>query len=217
VGPPRRTGRDQRDSETRTLGDLLYADATKARVSEKYWIGLVRSIAGGDQQALHALYERSHRLVFTLTMRITNDQATAEELTVDVFYDVWRRAASYDVAGGSVLGWIMNQARSRAIDRLRFEQRKKRVNRDVDVPPATAVASDPEEIVDVREQGRIVRKALEVLTPAERQTIETAFFGERTYREVALQLDQPLGTVKTRVRSGLAKLREALTGTLKGR
>ena len=110
----------------------------------------------------------------------------------------------------------MNQARSRAIDRLRFEQRKKRVNRDVDGPPAAPATTALEEILDVRERGRVVRQALGVLTPAERQAIETAFFGELTYREVAVRLDQPLGTVKTRVRSGLVKLRQALTGTVKG-
>jgi RNA polymerase sigma-70 factor, ECF subfamily len=217
VSPARRTGRNQRESETRTLGDLLYADDTKPRVPERHWIGLVQSIARGDQHALYALYEQAHRLVFTLMVRITNDRATAEELTVDVFHDVWRRASTYDPAGGSVVGWIMNQARSRAIDRVRFEHRKKRVNRDVDGPPAAAAPSDPAEILDVREQGRVVREALELLTPAERQVIETAFFGELTYREVAVQLDQPLGTVKTRVRSGLAKLRQVLTGTVKGR
>jgi RNA polymerase sigma-70 factor (ECF subfamily) len=217
VSPAKRAGDGQRESGTRTLGDLLYADQTKARVSESHWTGLVRSIAGGDQHALYALYEQAHRLVFTLTMRITNDRATAEELTVDVFHDVWRRASTYDPAGGSVVGWILNQARSRAIDRLRFEQRKKRVTRDVDGPSAAPAATDLQEILDVREQGRVVRQALGVLTPAERQAIETAFFGELTYREVAVQLDQPLGTVKTRVRSGLAKLREALAGRLRGR
>jgi RNA polymerase sigma-70 factor, ECF subfamily len=217
VGPARRTGKDQRDSKTRTLGDLLYADETKVRVPERHWIGLVQAIAGGDQQALSALYEQAHRPVFTLMVRITNDRPIAEELTVDVFHDVWRRASTYDPAGGSVVGWIMNQARSRAIDRLRYEQRKKRVNRDVDSPPAAPAAIDPQEILGVREQAHLVRNALEVLTPGERQTIERAFFGELTYREVAVQLDQPLGTVKTRVRSGLAKLREALTGTVKGR
>lgn len=217
MSPARRTGRNQRESETRTLGDLLYANDTRARVPERHWIELVHSIAGGDQHALRALYEQAHRLVFTLMVRITNDRPTAEELTVDVFHDVWRRASTYDPAGGSVVGWIMNQARSRAIDRLRFEQRKKRVNCDVDGPPAAPAATDPQEILDVREQGRVVRQALGVLTPAERQAIETAFFGELTYREVAVQLDQPLGTVKTRVRSGLAKLRETLTRTVKGR
>jgi len=115
------------ECEIRTLGDLLYANKTIRRVSEQEWVGLVRAIAAGDEQALHALYEQTHRIVFTLTMRITGNRETAEELTLDVFHDVWRRASAYDPASGSVIGWMMNQARSRAIDRLRFEQRKKRV------------------------------------------------------------------------------------------
>ena len=112
----------------RTLGDLLYADTSKSRVSEDEWLQLVRAVAGGDQSALHSLYERTHRIVFTLIVRIVMNRETAEEVTLDVFHDVWRRASSYDPANGSVVGWIMNQARSRAIDRLRFDQRKKRVN-----------------------------------------------------------------------------------------
>ena len=200
---------EKRQGVDRTLGDLLYADRTRARVSESDWIGLVGSIGRGDQQALYTLWERAHRLVFTLMVRMMDDRATAEELTVDVFHDVWRRASTYDPAGGSVVGWIMNQARSRAIDRLRFEQRKKRVRPDVDGTPAGA-ANDPQELLDVRERDRVVRDALDDLTPVERQAIERAFFGDLTYREVAAQLDQPLGTIKTRVRSGLAKLRDAL-------
>ncbi len=111
-----------------TLGDVLYARSAKTLVPESEWVALVQSIAAADQVALHALYERSHRLVFTLIMRIIANRETAEELTLDVFHDVWRRASRYDAAHGTVLGWIMNQARSRAIDRLRFEQRKKRVD-----------------------------------------------------------------------------------------
>ena len=125
---------DPHDGPSGTLGDLLYADKAKTPVSEKEWVGLVQSIAAGDQRALHALYERTHRIVFTLIARITNNRETAEELTLDVFHDVWRRASTYDAAGGSVVGWIMNQARSRAIDRLRFDQRKKRVNQHPDDP-----------------------------------------------------------------------------------
>jgi len=217
VGPGRRADGDQRDCETSTLGDLLYADEGKERVSEKHWAGLVQSIAGGDQQALYVLFERAHRLVFTLIVRITNNAETAEELTLDVFHDVWRRASTYDPAGGSVVGWIMNQARSRAIDRLRFEQRKKRGGSHADGLPAAPAPDDPQDILDVREQGRVLRKALEILTPGERQAIEAAFFSELTYREVATRLDEPLGTVKTRVRSGLGKLRQALTGAAKDR
>src|SRR3954449_5034517 len=108
-----------------TLGDVLYAKS-KPPVPEQEWATLVQSIAAGDQLALHALYERAHRVVFTLIMRITANRETAEELTIDVFHDVWQRASRYDAANGTVLGWIMNQARSRAIDRLRFESRQKR-------------------------------------------------------------------------------------------
>lgn len=215
VGPRKRKRTD--DSGTRTLGDLLYADDTKVRVSEDRWIGLVQAIGSGDQDALYTLYEQSHRLVFTLMVRITNDLATAEELTIDVFHDVWRRASTYDPAGGPVLGWIMNQARSRAIDRMRFEGRKKRSSRDVELPAANDTAPDPAAVVDVRERARILRAALETLTPAERAAIETAFFGDLTYREVAAKLRKPLGTIKTRVRSGLVKLRHALAATMKGR
>jgi RNA polymerase sigma-70 factor (ECF subfamily) len=216
VAAEQRPHEDRRECETRTLGDLLYANEGKARVSEKEWVGLVRSIAGGDQLALHELYTQTHQIVFTLIVRITRNRETAEELTLDVFHDVWRRAATYDPANGSVVGWIMNQARSRAIDRLRFEQRKKRVNTQADSPTIATAASDPQDMLDLREQGRLLRHALEVLTPEERQTIETAFFSELTYREVAEKLDQPLGTVKTRIRSGMGKLREALAGKLKG-
>ena len=201
---------------TKVLGDLLYQDR-KGSVPEKDWVDLVRAIAAGDQRALDALYQRTHRMVFTLIVRIANNRETAEEVTLDVFHDVWRRAPAYDPAGGSVVGWIMNQARSRAIDRLRFERRKKRVNQNPEIPPPATAERDPQEIFDLQEQGRLLRDALTALTPDERRAIETAFFSELTYVEVAARLDQPLGTVKTRVRSGLAKLRNALAGTLRKR
>ena len=208
---------EQPESDAPTLGDLLYANPAKPRVSERAWVELVQAIARGDQLALHALYRQTHRLVFTLTMRISGSRETAEELTLDVFHDVWRRAATYDPAGGSVIGWIMNQARSRAIDRLRFEQRKKRVNGHADGPPEVTAESGPQEAFDAQEEGRRLREALEGLTLVERQAIETAFFSELTYAEAAARLNEPLGTVKTRIRSGLAKLRDALAGAGKSR
>jgi RNA polymerase sigma-70 factor (ECF subfamily) len=204
-----------RPEQTLTLGDLLYANKAKTPVAEKAWLELVQSIGRGDELALHALFTQTHRIVFTLILRITGNRETAEEVTLDVFHAVWRGASAYDPAGGSVVGWIMNQARSRAIDRLRFEQRKKRVNNADSEPPVTGLTG-PQEAFDVREQGRLLRYALEALTPHERQAIETAFFSELTYGEVAARLNQPLGTVKTRIRSGLGKLRHLLAGTLKG-
>jgi RNA polymerase sigma-70 factor, ECF subfamily len=194
---------------SKTLGDVLYAKSTPA-VLEQDWAALVQMIAAGDQLALHALYEGAHRPVFTLIMRLTANRETTEELTVDVFHDVWRRASSYDAANGTVLGWIMNQARSRAIDRLRFESRKKR-NQGSDEPLPAEMAADPRDVLELREQGELLRKALAALTPDERQAIETTFFAGFTHAEAAARLNQPLGTIKTRIRSGLHKLRHALT------
>ena len=192
-----------------TLGDVLYPEA-KALVTEQDWATLVASIAAGDQFALHALYERAHHIVFTLIVRLTCSRETAEELTVDVFHDVWRRASGYDAANGTVLGWIMNQARSRAIDRLRFENRKKRSNGG-DLHPITEATADPHAVLELRQQGESLRTALAALTQGERQAIETTFFAGLTHAEAAVRLNQPLGTIKTRIRSGLHKLRHELT------
>jgi RNA polymerase sigma-70 factor, ECF subfamily len=203
------TDKERMHGSPATLGDVLYAKS-KAPVPEQDWTTLVQSIAAGDQLALHALYERAHRPVFTLVMRITANRETAEELTVDVFHDVWRHASRYDAENGTVLGWIMNQARSRAIDRLRFETRKKRRDGGDGQPP-DEVAADPRDALEVREQSEQLRAALAVLTPDERQAIETTFFAGLTHAEAAARLKQPLGTIKTRIRSGLNKLRRTLT------
>ena len=121
-----------------------------------------------------------------------------------------RRASRYDAANGTVLGWIMNQARSRAIDRLRYEGRKKRVDPYASEPPMASEEPDARDILELKQQSAAVRMALALLTTDERQAIETAFFSELTYAEVASRLNLPLGTVKTRIRSGLHKLRQAL-------
>src|SRR5205814_7025623 len=149
---------------TKRLGDILYAVKSKVRVSEDEWLKLLRAIAGGDQGALHSLYEQTHRIVFTLIVRITMNRETAEEVTLDVFYGVWRKASTYDPANGSVVGWIMNQARSRAIDRLRFDQRKKRMNTYPDSLGPTTDIVDPQQAYLFEEQCRVLRNALEVLT-----------------------------------------------------
>jgi RNA polymerase sigma-70 factor, ECF subfamily len=195
-----------------TLGDVLYPGGSKAVPTEKEWVALVRSIAAGDETALHGLYERAHRMVFTLSVRITGSRETAEEVTLDVFHDVWRRAEAYDPANGTVLGWIMNQARSRAIDRVRFETRKKRVDPGGDeLEPEEA--GDAAAVLHLKQQGEAVRKALEHLTAVERQAVEAAFFSGLTHAEVAARLNEPLGTIKTRIRSGLRKLRDALASS----
>jgi RNA polymerase sigma-70 factor, ECF subfamily len=203
-----------RECDKKTLGDVLYSDRGRAGVPEADWLRLVQAVAAGDQIALHSLYEQTHRIVFTLIFRIVKNRETAEELTLDVFHDVWRKASSYDAGGGSVVGWIMNQARSRAIDRWRFEHRKKRVDDCTEIPVAASSVPDPQQACIIEEQHHLLRSALEVLTPDERTAIESAFFAELTYTEVAAKLNEPLGTIKTRIRSGLAKLRQSITSRI---
>ena len=199
--------REETQPQPATLGDVLYPQKEKAVVPEREWVALVQSIGTGDQLALHALYERTHRLVFTLIVRLTGNRETAGELTLDVFHDVWRRASRYDPANGTVIGWIMNQARSRAIDRLRFEQRKKRVDRQPDVAPLLTDEGASVDVVEMKRQERALRAAVMGLTLPEREVIEAAFLSGMTHAEIAAHLNQPLGTVKTRIRSGLHKLR----------
>lgn len=180
------------ESRPRTLGEVLYATASSAPASEQEWFGLVRAIAAGDQVALQALYERSHRLVFTLLMRLTGRREMAEELTLEVFHDLWRRAYRYDPGEGTVIARLMNQARSRALARLRSEQRKK------------------DEKAEFEDERQALRTALDALAPEERQAIEAAFFSELSHAEIALRLNQSVETIGARIGSGLHKLRQAL-------
>jgi RNA polymerase sigma-70 factor, ECF subfamily len=207
AGIPQEPVQDEVPPET--LGGILYADRNKVRTPESDWVALVQSIARSDQRALHSLYEQTHRIVFTLAIRIVGDPETAEEVTVDVYHDVWRRAAEYDPAGGSVVGWIMNQARWKSLDQLKLRQRKKRSPED-SVNGGPPAAPNPADECEIREEYRRLQLSLDALTPPERQAIETAFFLELSYLDTAVKLNQPMGTVKTRIRSGLQKLRQAM-------
>lgn len=207
-----RSRRDLGRAEPRadTLDYLLNGDQPEVVVSEGDWVELVEAVAAGSGLALQALYERTHRLVFTLAVRLTGSRESAEEVTIDVFHGVWRGAADFDPAAGTVVGWIMSHARSRAIDRVRYDRRKKRI-----APSSQACAPErppegPERALEDKQQAERLRRALARLAPLEREAIETAFFSELTYAQAAARLDQPVGTIKTRIRSGLAKLRRAL-------
>ncbi|MGE4061945.1 MAG: RNA polymerase sigma factor [Rhodospirillaceae bacterium] len=192
-----------------TLGHVLYAKA-KAPPLEADWVLLVRKMSEGDQGALQALFSRAQHLVFTYVLRLTANRGLAEELTVDVFHDIWRHAARYEEGKGTVLAWIMNQARSRAIDRLRFEARKKR-NGGGEVLTSADAEPDPSHVAQQLEQSMALRAAVDALAAEERDAIESTFFHGLTHAEAAVRLNQPLGTVKTRIRAGLHKLRRMLT------
>lgn len=191
-----------------TLGDLLYADPAKLRVSEAAWVALIAAIAAQDARALHGLYQRIHRLVFTLAVRITGSRHSAEEVTLDAFHEIWRRAQAYNPVDGTVIGWVMNITRSRAIDRVRHDQRHKRAS-PTGVAAAETGSADADP-VEQRQAAARLRTAMSRLTQDERMAIELAYFSDSTYSEVARRLEEPVGTIKTRIRSGLTKLRFAL-------
>ena len=171
---------------------------------------LIERLARGDGEALGEIYDRHGRRVYSLVLRIVRDQGDAEELVQEVFAQAWQQCARYAPSRGSVAAWLLTMARSRAIDRLRFDHRQKRTNSLHDDWRQPTSPRDSEDAVAFRERREQLRKALLILTADERHAVETAFFGELTYADAATQLNVPLGTVKTRIRSALLKLRQAL-------
>jgi RNA polymerase sigma-70 factor, ECF subfamily len=176
---------------------------------------LVERVASGDQSALAALYDATNRLIYSLVLRVLGDMSSAEEVLMDVYTQVWRQAASYDANRGAPLAWMATIARSRAIDRLRSGWQDQHRKEPLDVlGDAPANAASPEESAVASERQRFVREALDLLTPEQRQVIELAYYSGLSHSEIAEKLNQPLGTVKTRTRLGMMKLREALAPLL---
>ena len=173
--------------------------------------------ASGDQAAFAQLYDRLSGPLYSLAVRILGDAAEAQDALQDVFLQIWRRAAKYDSEQSSVFSWAMLMTRSRVIDRLRARGRRSRVvvssTDDVNDTHAAADASVAETVtdtVDRNDEAVRVRSIVNKLPPEQRQAIELAFFSDLTHHEIAKQLNQPLGTIKARIRRGLLKLRERI-------
>jgi RNA polymerase sigma-70 factor (ECF subfamily) len=172
---------------------------------------LIARCALGDQAALAELYDATAAQVNGLALRILADRDTAEEVTGDVFLQVWRSAGSYEPARGSPLAWLFTLARSRAIDRLRGGAAERRQSSPFELAPDVECdAPGPEEGSSLAQRRRIVRAALERLGEEQRQVLEMAFFQGLSHSEIAAALGAPLGTVKTRIRLGMSRLREWL-------
>jgi RNA polymerase sigma-70 factor (ECF subfamily) len=170
-------------------------------------------MAAGDGGALRELYDRHARSVYSLAVRILRSQPDAEDLVQEVFVQAWRLAGRYDTSRGTVAGWLLMQAKSRAIDRLRGRRsRPEGVVVDPSVVDAAADASEGADAQLVRAQeAERVRRALDDLPLLQRTAVELAYYEGLTHTEIAERLEQPLGTVKTRIRQGLLRLRDALT------
>ena len=173
----------------------------------------LQRIAAGDEEALAELYDRHARTIYSLALRILQNQADAEDIVQEVVSQAWRQASRYDATRGNVAAWLLTLARSRAINRLRA--RRARPDRLAGELALTDVA-DQTPAVDVQllsaEQVARVRAALAALPLLQRMAIELAYYEGLTHVEIAERLEQPLGTVKTRIRLAMMKLREALAG-----
>jgi RNA polymerase sigma-70 factor (ECF subfamily) len=175
---------------------------------------LLASVAKGDQQAFEQLYEQTSALLYALAMRIVGNQDEAAELLQEVYLEVWRKASNYDAARGTPMAWLVTLARSRALDRVRaLGSRGKGVTASLDDTPASGLVSTNSDALEMRaatERHALVGTALKGLPPVQRQAIELAFYGGLTHMEIAERLQTPLGTIKTRIRLGMEKLRDSL-------
>lgn len=174
-------------------------------------VALIRRIVARDERAVGELYDRHNRLLFGLILRILRDRSEAEEVLQEVFLQVWNRAETYNVGLGSPAGWLVRIARNRAIDRLRANAVRLRA---LDAAPPPEDAASPETSAALSEQQRALARALATLPTDQRTLIEQAYFLGLTQSELAERLRIPLGTVKTRIRSGMLALREHLSQTM---
>ena len=178
---------------------------------------LVAQAATGDERALGELYDRYGGMAFSLASAVVGEAADAEEVVADAFAQIWRSAAGFDPARGSVTAWVATIVRTRALDLVRSRKRRARVLEEAAVVTdegETLVlapsAQSPDRGAEVSETAAIVRRSLAELPPPQRRVIELAYFGGLSQSEIAEQLSEPLGTVKTRMRAGMEKLRHAL-------
>jgi RNA polymerase sigma-70 factor (ECF subfamily) len=183
--------------------------ATQTRETE--WGQLITQTAQGDQAALATLYDRSSPQVYGLIFKILGNREAAEEVTLDVYTQVWRQAHTFDETRGTPGGWLMMLARTRAIDRFRTGLAERGKLEDLDV--ASFFSSDgptPDQEIEAQQRQQSVRQALAVLSSEQREAIALGYFYGLSQSEIADKLKLPLGTVKTRMRLGMIKLREIL-------
>jgi RNA polymerase sigma-70 factor, ECF subfamily len=192
-------------------------DSRELKTRDQDWALLIKRVADGDQSALTTLYDSTSRLVFGLILRVVSDRSTAEEVLLDVYTQVWRQAKTYDAGRGAPLAWLMTIGRTRSIDRLRSSKHEHQNKESLDsIREVTATGASPEADTVSSERRQLVRSALEALSIEQREVIELAYYSGLSHSEIALQLGQPLGTVKTRTRLGMMKLRDMLRPMLEG-
>ncbi|MEP6570547.1 MAG: sigma-70 family RNA polymerase sigma factor [Acidobacteriota bacterium] len=172
-------------------------------------VELLHAVARGDEAALARLYDAYRVILFGLLVRILNSREEAEDILQDVFIQVWRRAKDFDETRGRPFTWLITLARSRAIDRLRQLGARQRLATGAAQEQTETVSDALSDTIKVAER-ETVRQALAKLTEEQRHTLVLAYFDGLTQSEIATKLNAPLGTIKTRMRSGMIKLRALL-------
>jgi RNA polymerase sigma-70 factor (ECF subfamily) len=171
---------------------------------------LVSRVARADASAFEALYDELSSSVFGLARRVVRDPARAEDVTQEVFLEVWRKAARFDSTLGKAKTWVMTIAHRRAVDAVRRNESQKR--QDEKTAPEQVSHDEPADSLIAAEERGAVRECLETLTDLQLEAVRLAYFNGYTYSEVATLLDKPLPTIKTRMRDGLIRLRDCLEG-----
>ncbi|HEX6681674.1 MAG TPA: sigma-70 family RNA polymerase sigma factor [Candidatus Limnocylindrales bacterium] len=181
----------------------MRADETDVRLHER--------LVAGDDDALAEVYDTWSTLVYSVALRITGDHGGAEDVTQEVFVRLWERPHAYDPRRGALHTWLCVMTRSRALDRLRREATRNKYQAAAAAVAAGDSQAEVEEVAMWQAEAKAVREAIQALPEAQRDAIMLAFYHERTYREVARELNIPEGTAKSRLRGGLATLADHLT------
>ncbi|MBL9215524.1 MAG: sigma-70 family RNA polymerase sigma factor [Opitutaceae bacterium] len=207
---PRRTP----GPRTRMTGPAVNSNPGDDR--DREFAALMAGMARGDKGSLARLYDLLAKPLYGLALRIVNDPAEAQDVVQDVFLQLWQKASAFDTARGSVFSWAATLARNRSIDRVRMRRRRAELLAGAapELQPASAGTDDSAGSLWLREKAAAVRQALTRLAPDQQAAIELAFFGGLTQQEIAAKLNEPLGTVKARIRRGLLRLRESLPDRL---
>ncbi len=169
-------------------------------------------MANGDGAAFEELYDRYASTVFPVMVRIVGGVAEAEEVLQETWLQAWRNAETFDTRRGTVLAWLLNMARSRALDRYRSTASRHRAETQAEAEPIVEEPVDPSAAVQGGERSRRIREALDALKPRQREVLEIAYFEGLSQTEISAKLGVPVGTVKTWMRQGTIALREMLAG-----
>jgi RNA polymerase sigma-70 factor, ECF subfamily len=195
---------------------LLIGETVSDQDNQERDIELLRKIAAGDRTAFGEFYDRHSVLMFSVASRILNDPGDAEDVLQEAFVQIWEKAGNFDPKLGKPSSWAAILVRNKAIDRIRASQRRTRLAQDAGTEMAIMAEGNESanETVHGHEKAKLIHSAIVELPVEQRNAIELAYFSGLTQNEISEKLQEPLGTVKARIRRGLLKLRDQLEGLL---